>query len=191
MKNKPRSWSTSFFVFFYIGLYILLTLVQAAVVLVPEYFPNLRINIGFSLPMDVFGWGLVVVIGGYVGTDRISKCFKTANMEIGTADMGNPARLRKMIWWSFIILLLNVMLGFFFDIDLPYEAVASTFVSALSLYVAGNNTIRAMQSTDMSGDKDWANEHESIIVDEDKDGVDDRIQKPCAKGSTCQDYQKV
>lgn len=174
MENKKATWSTSFFVFSYIAFYILITFVQSAIVILPK-FVNIAMNADFNLPMDVFGWGLAAIICGYVGTNRVSMAIKTANMEVGTAEMGDLAKLRKMIYWTFVILIQNIVLSFFFNVNLPLIAVSSTFVSTITLYVAGNKAIRATQAVDTSGEL-WANEKETVIVDSNNDGIDDSTQ---------------
>ena len=172
--KKKITWSTSFFVFSYIAFYIMITLIQAAIVILPMFL-DVKVNLNFSLPMDIFGWGLTAIMCGYIGTNRISMTIKTANMEVGSADMGDLKKLRKMIYWSFIILALNIVLYFFFDVNLPLTAVSSTFVSTVTLYVTGNQVIHATQSIDKSGEL-WANEKENVFVDSNNDGIDDTEQ---------------
>lgn len=187
--KKPNYWRSSYFVFAYIFLYFFITLLQASTIILPMYF-NININTHFSIPMEIWGWGLCLVISGYVGTDRLSESMKTAHMEIGKANMGDPARLRKMIKWTFIIVVENYALNYFYDVNLPIEAITTTFVSCITLYTVGNKAIKATQSVDFSGNRAWANEANEVFIDNNNDGINDHLQQPCQKAlEGCQEYE--
>lgn len=161
MKNLTKK--LSFFVFAYIFLYMIVTLLQAATKIVPLLWPEYTLfNPDFSIPMDIWGWGLFAIVAGYSGTDRICMSVKSAHMQTGTADLGNISKLKKMMYCMFFVLLETYLLWWFFPVDLPLSAITTTFVSIITIYSTGGKAVKIFQSVDMSGDLDWANEHDQL-----------------------------
>lgn len=173
--KKPAHWGSSFFVITYMIIYMLMTFAQCAVTVITKFTNFTAFNVNFSVPLDIWGWGLLIVISAYVGTDRLSSTIKTAHMEVGAADMGDPAKLRQIIYWTAAIVAQNYILSFFFDVNLPLEAVTSTFISSVGLYTAGNKVIQTTQSINIAGDDTYISDSE-VIIDTNGDGIDDREQ---------------
>lgn len=152
-----------------------------------------------GIPLQIFGWGLLAITSGYAGLDRASMAVKTSLMEIGTCDMGNPVKLRKVIYLLFVVFIESVVLNFFFGKDysvitsaevvvfnklsLPLDSISSALVSTICIYILGNKSIRVTQNVDRTGgeaneDVPWANEHESVTIidDNSKEKVDDKTK---------------
>ena len=131
-----------------------------------------------GIPLEIFAWGLLAICTGYAGIDRAALAVKTSMMEIGTCDMGDPKKLRKVIYLLFAIFLESVILNFIFGKDmsvlsgferledgsqgaaifttfaglkLPQEGVSSALVSTISIYILGNKSIRLTQNIDSTG----------------------------------------
>lgn len=147
-----------------------------------------------GIPLEIFAWGLLIICAGYAGLDRSTMAVKTSMMDIGTCDMGDPAKLRKVIYLLFAVFLETVVLNFLFGKDfiveineidsltflklnLPLEGVSSALVSTITVYILGNKSIRLTQNIDNTKeDQDWANEKEDVTIidskcDETKDDV--------------------
>lgn len=167
----------------------------------PEYISNIVVWMGADctsgIPLEIFAWGLLVICAGYAGIDRASLAVKTSMMDIGTCDMGDPQKLRKVIYLLFMIFIEGLILNFIFGKDLrvpsefetledgtkvileytvynglklPQEGVCSALVSTISVYVLGNKSIRLTQNIDNTKDnQDWANEKEDVTILETED----------------------
>ncbi len=163
-KVKHIWYATSFWVHAYLYFYIVITFMA---VLPRLLAPILYYTLGavplwiperVTVPLEVFSWGLVLITSAYAGLDRASFAIKSKMTEIGTSDMGDPKKLRKVIVWLFGIFVESYMLNFFFGkpfnyppdapiasfpaANIPLTEVASALVSSLTIYVGGNKAIR-------------------------------------------------
>lgn len=147
-----------------------------------------------GIPLSIFGWGLVGITAGYAGLDRSTMAVKTSKLEVGTCDMGEPAKLRKVIYLLFAVFVETVVLNFFFGKDfvvelnelesitfsrlnLPLEGVSSALVTTISVYILGNKSIRLTQNLDSTGgasneSEPWANEVDNVTM---VDGEEDEV----------------
>lgn len=198
MKNKkPIVFSTGAWVTMYTIGFMILTLVYSLPRILMQFLPvdtatKFAIWIGESatmgIPLEIFSWGLLALTSLYAGIDRAAMATKTSMMEIGSADMGDPAKLRKTIYLIFIVFIETVILNFLFNreisipleytagevtkyavyggLNLSLEGISSALVSCITIYVAGNKAIRLTQNIDATkDDQDWANEHiESVTI---------------------------
>jgi hypothetical protein len=102
---------------------------------------------GIILPHQALAWSFAVIASGYAGTDRIAQFVKTQALEYGTVDMGDPAKLRKLILITVLLLSLGVALTSFFGIPgLALDALAAAFGGTGAAYVIGNKSLRAAAS---------------------------------------------
>jgi len=163
-KAKHIWYATSFWVHAYLYFYIVITFMAVLPrLLAPVLYHTLGavplwIPERVTVPLEVFSWGLVLITSAYAGLDRASFAIKSKMTEIGTSDMGDPKKLRKVIVWLFGIFVESYMLNFFFGkpfdyppdapiasfpaANIPLTEVASALVSSLTIYVGGNKAIR-------------------------------------------------
>ena len=188
--KTPLTWSTHFWVVAYTVGYMVLTLMYCLPRLLiqvagPEFNPYwLSTTATSSIPLEIFAWGLLAICAGYSGIDRASLATKSSLMEVGTCDMGDPAKLRSVIYLLFAVFVESVALNFFFGQDLtkvliiegseiervypglnlPLEGVSSALMSTIVMYVLGNKSIRLTQTMDHTkADEDWADEKEDCV----------------------------
>ena len=119
--------STGMWVLLYTIFYMVLTvffclprlLVQ---IVPPETAASLAAWLGESctsgIPLEIFAWTLLAICAGYAGVDRAVMATKSSMMEIGSCDMGDPAKIRKVIYMLFAVFVENVALNFVFGRDL-------------------------------------------------------------------------
>lgn len=99
------------------------------------------------LPHQALTWSFAVIASGYAGTDRIAQFVRTQTLEYGNVDIGNPAKLRKLIVITVLLLILGIFLTSFFGIpNLALEALATAFGGTAAAYVVGNKSLRAAAS---------------------------------------------
>lgn len=185
--NKKFFYSTTFCVYLYVILYIILTVVYCLPRLLAEFsHVNVsRMTETFTFPLEIFAWGLVIICSAYCGIDRASMAVKTSMMEMGSCDIGNVANLRRVIVILFLIFIENLVLNLFLGhpftvvsgtgkqvfngIELPMEGITSALVSTLVIYVAGNKAIQFTQNVDKTkkGQK-HADDCEEIVLGGDK-----------------------
>ena len=104
---------------------------------------------GVMLPHQALTWAFAVIASGYAGTDRIAQFVKTKSMSYGNVDLGDPAKLRKLISVTVILLLLGIVLSSFFGVPgLALDALATAFGGCAATYVIGNKSLRAAASTE-------------------------------------------
>lgn len=102
---------------------------------------------GIMLPHQSLTWAFAVIASGYAGTDRIAQFVKTKSMEYGTVDMGDPAKLRKLIFLTVMLLVLGIVLSSFYGVPgLALDALATAFGGTATAYVIGNKSLRAAAS---------------------------------------------
>ena len=191
-QKKPLSWSTHFWVVAYTIGYMVLTLLYCLPRLIvqlagPGFNPYwLSTTATSSIPLEIFAWGLLVICAGYSGIDRASLATKSSMMEVGCCDMGDPAKLRSVIYLLTAVFVESIALNFFFGQDftkmtviagtteevtrvypglnLPLEGVSSALMSTIVVYVLGNKSIRLTQTMDHTkADEDWADEKEDRV----------------------------
>lgn len=186
IRKKPRTWSTNFWVVAYTILYMVMTVLYCLPRLLIQLTDYLHVEAAWlsatatsGIPLEIFAWGLLALCAGYAGIDRAALATKSSLMEVGTCDMGDPSKLRKVIYLLFLVFAESTILNFFFGEDftktiitqqgettrvyaglsLPLEGVSSALVSTIVIYVLGNKSIRITQSVDRTQkDEDWANE---------------------------------
>ena len=104
-----------------------------------------------DLPHGAFAWVWTAVASGYTGTDRIMQFAKSHTLEYGEADFGNPKKGKRVIWISFILVVMSLALSAMYSIpDLATDALVTAFGGAAASYVIGNKAITAAASS--SGD---------------------------------------
>lgn len=192
-KNKtPLVWSTHFWVAAYTVGYMILTVLYClprmlVQVMGSKFDPTwLSTTATSGIPLEIFAWGLLAICAGYSGIDRASLATKSSLMEVGTCDMGDPAKLRSVMYMLTAVFVESVALNFFFGQDfsktivladgfetvervypglnLPLEGVSSALMSTIVIYVLGNKSIRLTQTMDHTkADEDWADEREDCV----------------------------
>lgn len=146
-----------------------------------------------GIPLDIFAWGLFIISAAYCGLDRSIFAVRSSMMEMGTCDMGNPSKVRHVIYLMFTIFLETVTLNYLLGADvnisftdnsgqlitntyngihLPLDQVSSALVSVIVCYVAGNKAIKVTQQVDATGGdhtpQPWADEKEQKVVVDDQ-----------------------
>ena len=199
-KKTPITWSTHFWVIAYtIGYMVLTVLYCLPRLLVQIMGPNfnpwwLSATATSGIPLEIFAWGLLAICAGYSGIDRASLATKSSMMEVGCCDMGDPAKLRSVMYLLCAVFIENVALNFFFGQDftkmiatenagelvervypglrLPLEGVGSALMSTIVVYVLGNKSIRLTQTMDHTkADEDWADEKEDRVYVKDAENA--------------------
>jgi hypothetical protein len=193
-KKKKKSFSTSAWITAYTVFYMVLTIIACIprlIVMVgnPAWVAaHISPNFYDIVPLEVFAWGMLITFTGYCGIDRSVFAVKTSFMEMGTADFGNPKKLRKVIYLVFAVFVETLLLDLFFGMDynlvvsddlsvlypgikIPLTQIGSSLASCFACYVLGNKSIRITQQVDATGGDDtampWANEKEQRTVIED------------------------
>lgn len=190
-KKKVRLlpwYSTSFWVHGYILFYMIMTIVSClprilAQIMysytgsIPEWLPE-----EVTVPLEVLSWGLLIITSVYAGLDRASFAVKSSMTEIGTADMGDPAKLRRVILYLGMIFFESYALNLFFGRPFPPEAdvkfpgasiplteTASALVSAITIYVSGNKAIRLVANVESKyRDPNLDNSESTIVNDQEQ-----------------------
>lgn len=146
---------TSFFVSAYIALVGLLIAVQVLHRFIYSMF-GLPLNTAINLPLDSMATALVAVCAGYCGIDRAAFASYSSKLEYGVSNVGNPASLRLVIYWTTLILVEAVALVTFFDVSLPIQQLGIALGSEVAIYAAGNKAIKLCGSINGGIDKPMA-----------------------------------
>lgn len=198
-KKKKKVYSTSFWITAYAVFYMILTVIACIPRLIVMFAdPNWVINTISPdfynvVPLEVFAWGMLICYSGYCGIDRSVFAVKSSFMEMGSADYGDPKKLRKVIYLVFAVFCETLILDLFFGMDysmvledetvltypgikIPLTQIGSTLASCFTCYVIGNKSIRVTQQVDATGgekntDVPWANEHEQKVIIEDEEPI--------------------
>lgn len=195
--KKPFTWSTHFWVIAYTIGYMILTLLYCLPRLIvqlagPGFNPYwLATTATSGIPLEIFAWGLLAICAGYSGIDRASLATKSSLMEVGCCDMGDPSKIRSVMYLLCAVFVESVALNFFFGQDftklvialdavepiekvypglnLPLEGVSSALMTTIVVYVLGNKSIRLTQTMDHTkADEDWADEREDRVYVKDE-----------------------
>lgn len=174
--------TSSFFVFFY-GVFLIISLfLQCLIPFISRMLdidPQYKIldnifNNNFKLPMATMAWSWSILCGTYVFSDRVAFTIsaftrKDGNGHLNMNDMpniGNMDRLKFIIWESFIVYFVAVLLYLLFDTDLQLEPLFGAFASSIIAFVNGNKAIRSASAMSKKDDIDG-----NGIKDEDEDIV--------------------
>lgn len=200
MTDKKKSifpFSTSSWLTVYTIFYMVLTVVACIPRLIVMFADPVWVVSHISpdfydlVPLDVFAWGMLITFAGYCGIDRGVFAVKTSFMEMGTADYGDPKKLRKVIYLVFAVFIETLLLNLFFGIDytltientdvsvvypgikIPLTQIGSALASCFACYVLGNKSIRITQQIDATGGEEteipWANEKEQKVIIKDEE----------------------
>lgn len=150
----------------YVIFYMTLVLLNCSPRILAE-FSNVDLSYvseNFSVPLDIFAWGLFGICAGYCGLDRASLIKKSSIMQIGDFDVGNKPKLLKVIFLLIIVLFetmtLNFVLGHdltvitsygkqtYKGINLPQDGIATAIVGTIFAYIGGNKVIRYASNVD-------------------------------------------
>lgn len=102
---------------------------------------------GIILPHEALAWAFAVIASGYAGTDRLAQFVRTKSLQYGEVDLGDPKKLKRLIWITLLLLAEGVFLTSFFGVPgLALDALATAFGGAGASYVIGNKAIRAASS---------------------------------------------
>ncbi len=216
-KNKEKIAGTKQFKFFgdnsflvvFYGIFVVLcAVIQCASPLIAllsdrvgyeGVFSNL-FNSNLRLPMAIITWFWASLCAIYVGADRAAFAIASREGSYNNPELGHPERLKVIVWESFWVFVISLLLNMIFDVDLQLEPLASAFGGALLCFVAGNKAIKACtalaEEDDLDGNgvsdstedpvavierlkailvKDGMVSNESDI---DGDGIDDKEQDP-------------
>lgn len=138
--KKPITQKTSTFVSAYVILVGLLMIVQVLPLKFKEIL-GLPLNTNLRIPLEVMTTGMIAICAGYCGIDRAAFAVSSANLEHGVSNMGNPASLRKVIYWTSFVFVEAVVINLFFDSQMPLVQLGTSLSSSILLYVVGNKAI--------------------------------------------------
>lgn len=149
METKtPFYYRTAFMVGLYAFILAVCLLLQSVLQLLVKYDIacfgfNLKsiLNANFALPIETLSWFWTAICAAYIGVDRAKYAVKSAEMEVGKVDIGEPKKLRKTIVISGLLFLLAVLCNVITDADFDLNGFSSAFASSILLYVAGQKTI--------------------------------------------------
>ena len=175
---------------FCVNLYFIFYMSSIFINCLPRLLSQININYAiilnnkFSLPLEIFDWGFLAICSIYSGLDRGVFIKKTTMMEIGKGDMGDPSKIRKIIFLLFGVFMESMLLNLFFGSDvvteygtfyganIPLDGIASAIVSTVVIYVGGNKGIRFAQNFDKTKeDEPWSNEREESLIIKNKDNL--------------------
>jgi len=124
------------------------------------------INVNFNLPMEMISNFWAAISATYVGLDRAAFTVEALKNDKNTDAFCEEklVQLNQIIWLSFIIYIIAVLLNTFFDAELALMPLLISFASSLLAYVAGNKAVRAFEN--LSKDK-----NPSVL-----DGLDEQQQ---------------
>lgn len=181
--KKRLVYSSSFWVIAYTVAYMILTVLYCLPRILAEFssVSMAHVNESFTFPLEYFSWGLLIITAGYCGMDRAVLAKKSSMMEIGSCDIGEPSKLRRVIYLLCLVFIENLFLNFYLGrpftlvtdsgkrifggIDLPLEGLTSALVSSIVIYITGNKAIKFTQNIDTTKDgQDWVNEKEEKII---------------------------
>jgi hypothetical protein len=116
----------------------------------------LILNKNFSVPVPVLAWLWTSICALYIGADRVAFAVHSTKTGKNNLDIGHPERLRLIVWESFIVYVIGILLNLFFDVNLELESLAGAFGSAILLYATGNKAIKMCSALapedDLDGD---------------------------------------
>lgn len=172
---KKVTHRTSFFVAAYVILVGLVIFFQTLPLMMKELF-GLVLNGKVSLPVDLMATGMVVICSAYCGLDRLAFASYSAKMESGISNIGNPASLRKVIYWTTLIFIESAILSIFYEISLPLTTIATSLISEVALYVTGNKAITFCGS--LNGSIKSATAHDTYTQEEMREAELKDLNKP-------------
>jgi hypothetical protein len=162
--KKNVWWKTESFVFAYAFLCLIAIVIQGVSCYVSS-IPNLETIIGkfwyeainHSTDMEINAWSILwtAISCAYVGIDRSRCCIESFKTTDGSADYGDPARLRKVILISGILLVVAMACQSLKDgstMDFAVTGWVTAFGGDVAFYVAGMQTIKLTNSLNVNKD---------------------------------------
>lgn len=179
MKKKSIFWRTSTWVYIYAMTAFISMSFQAAIYIAVKY--NLQyngimfgeiLNSNLTMPISNIGWLWCSICAVFCGADRASFAIKTAHLESGKMDIGDPSQLRKIIVVAGFLALFACFCNGFVDAEFDLNAWSSAFGSSVLLYVGGMKACKSVQyvngKLDSDGDgiadEDQAVDHEGHLI---------------------------
>ena len=155
MKTQEQSkfwWRTSVLVKTYAFFLMIIVALQALICMCAKYnftFNNIAfadfINGNLQLPISNMAWIWCAVCAAYCGVDRTSYALKTAQLESGQTDFGDPHSLRVIILLSAILFIEAIVCNGAVDAEFDLNAFSSAFGSSVLLYVVGQKAIKTVK----------------------------------------------
>jgi len=111
------------------------------------------VNQNFNLPMDVISSFWAAISAAYVGLDRAAFAIDALNKGPNTSAFNETKmrHLHQVLWMSFIIYALAVLLNTFFDAELALTPLLISFGSMMLLYVSGNKVVSGCERVKKPG----------------------------------------
>lgn len=184
MKKKSIFWRTSTWVIIYAIAAFLAMTIQSVICLALKYnfqyhgvvFADF-LNGNLTMPISNIGWIWCSICAAYCGADRAVFAIKTANLESGKIDVGDPSKLRLVIVLAGLLAIFACVANGLVDADFDLNAWSSAFGSSVLLYVAG---MKACHATQYINGK----------LDSDGDGIADEDQAKDQEGNLIFGQQK-
>ena len=139
-KKTPLTQRTSTFVSAYVLLVGALMVIQVLPLEFTALF-GLPLNVNLKVPLEVMTTGMIAICAGYCGVDRAAFAISSANLEHGVSNVGNPASLRRVIYWTSFVFVEAIAISLFFDSEMPLAQLGTSLSSSVLLYVVGNKAI--------------------------------------------------
>lgn len=123
-----------------------------------------KLNTEMVMPLEVMADVWVGLLSIYIGVDRAMFVVKSATLNYGEVDVGEPGKIREMILISAIILIVAIIGTYVTNLDFQLDQFAMAFGASIALYVAGQKGIQTAK---------WSNGQK----DEDENGIPDDEQE--------------
>lgn len=133
-KKQPLVYKTSFMVYFYMIIMIIAMITQFFMAIVYESEPHI------DLPISAFSYFWIVICAAYIGVDRCF--FSIKSTKDITADIGDPSKLRRLIFLSGLVLLMSVFFSFITGANFEVGSFATAFGTNVALYVSGQKVVQ-------------------------------------------------
>jgi hypothetical protein len=148
---------TSFIVFWFATVLAVVLLMQALPALFVFISTNFgiflpQLNLALKMPVDLTAWFYMAMSAAYTGVDRFAYYRQSSKLKYGQANVGNPEKLRRVIFVSFLLFVEASLLELIISAPMPLEALMSAFGSTCLLYVTGQKGIRAAGSNEGNHD---------------------------------------
>lgn len=184
MKKKSIFWKTSTWVVIYAIAAFLAMAIQSIICLALKYNFHYHgvvfadfLNGNLVMPISNIGWLWCSICAAYCGVDRACFAIKTANLESGKMDVGDPSKIRMVIILAGLLAVFACLANGFVDAEFDLNAWSSAFGSSVLLYVTG---MKACHATQFVNGK----------LDSDGDGIADEEQAKDQEGNLIFGQQK-
>lgn len=137
-------------------------------------------TLGFAIPVTALADAWPFIIAVYCGFDRFVDYKNTKSLNAGQMSMGDLAKLRFIIFESFVVMCFAVYCSVITGIDFNTEFLVYAFVASILAYVGGNKLVKSARFTGPDKNNngipdELEEEFEKWMRQERKNGVDEKF----------------